>query len=60
MLKKRYVEYFIAKEGMESGRIHYHLLVVGDQDFRVGFDWVAVDRGDYRSANVFLRAEWAF
>jgi hypothetical protein len=60
VLKGRYVEYIIVMERMASGRIHYHLLVVLAQDIRTGFDFDAVKRGDYRSANSFLRSEWAF
>ena len=60
VLKKRYGEYIIVMERMESGRIHYHLLVVLAQDIRTGFDFVAVKRKDYRSANHPLRSEWAF
>lgn len=30
---------------LESGRIHYHLLVVLAQDIRTGLDFVAVERG---------------
>jgi hypothetical protein len=60
VLKGRYVEYIIVMERMKSGRIHYHLLVVLAQDIRTGFDFDAVKRGDYRSANGILRSEWAF
>jgi hypothetical protein len=60
VLKKRYPEYIIVMERMESGRIHYHLLVVLAEDVRTGFDFDAVERGDYRSANSYLRSEWQF
>jgi hypothetical protein len=60
VLKQRYPEYIIVMERMDSGRIHYHLLVVMAQDIRTGFDFVAVKRGDYRSAGDFLRREWKF
>jgi hypothetical protein len=60
VLKKRYPEYIIIMERMDSGRIHYHLLVVVAEDIRTGFDFAAVKRGDYRSASAYLRSEWAF
>ncbi|MBU6400727.1 MAG: hypothetical protein KGS61_10435, partial [Verrucomicrobia bacterium] len=40
--------------------IHYHLLVVMDQDIRTGFDFEAVKAKDYRSAGEYLRAQWEF
>ena len=60
VLKKRYLEYIIVMQRMESGRIHYHLLVVVAQDIRTGFDFAAVEQKDYHSVNAFLRSEWAF
>src|SRR5450432_2462975 len=50
VLKKRYVEYIIVMERMDSKRIHYHLLVVLAEDIRSSFDFASVERGDYRSA----------
>ncbi len=47
-------------ERMDSGRIHYHLLVVVAEDIRTGFDFKAVKRGDYSSAGDYLRREWKF
>ena len=43
-----------------SGRIHFHLVVVLDNDILSGADFAAFKRKDYRSANSALRAEWAF
>jgi hypothetical protein len=60
VLKKRYPEYIIVMERMDSKRIHFHLLVVMAQDIRTGFDFAAVKRGDYRSAGGYLRREWKF
>jgi len=60
VLKHRYPEYIIVMERMTSKRIHYHLLVVVAEDIRTGFDFVAVKRGDYRSASPYLRREWQF
>jgi len=45
-------------ERFEHG-IHFHLLVVVEQDIRTGFDFEAVKRRDYRSASHYLRAFWA-
>lgn len=60
VLKKRYPEYIIVMERMNSKRIHYHLLVVMADNIRTGFDFGAVKRGDYRSASDYLRREWKF
>ncbi len=60
VLKKRYPEYIIVMERMDSKRIHYHLLVVLAEDIRTGFMFAAVENGDYSSASVYLRREWAF
>ncbi|MHB8522644.1 MAG: hypothetical protein ACYDH9_18050 [Limisphaerales bacterium] len=38
VLRHRYKEYIIVSERMDSGRIHYHLLVVMAEDIRSGFD----------------------
>lgn len=45
-------------ERQKSGRIHYHLLVVTDEDIRTGVDFQAFGRKDYRSAPDPLRREW--
>lgn len=47
-------------ERQKSGRIHYHLLVVTDDDIRFGFDFDAATKRDYKSASNHLRREWAF
>ena len=60
VLKARYAEYIRVIERQKSGRIHYHLLVVLPDDIRRGFDFGAVSRQDYKSANNHLRREWAF
>ena len=60
VLKARYLDYIRVIERQKSGRIHYHLLVVLPDDIRTGFDFGAVDRQDYSSANNHLRREWAF
>jgi hypothetical protein len=60
VLKGRYVRAVVVPERQKSGRVHFHLLVVLGADIRSGADFEAFERGDYRSANPALRAEWAF
>ena len=60
VIKSRYQDYIGVLERQRSGRIHYHLLVVIGFDIRTGFDFDAVSRNDYRSANRLLRDEWSF
>lgn len=61
VLRERYPAGFIrVYERQKSGRIHYHLLVVLDQDVRTGVDFERFAQGDYRTASAYLRAEWAF
>jgi hypothetical protein len=60
VLTDRYSAFIRVLERQKSRRIHYHLLVVMPRDIRTGFDFEAIVRRDYRSANIELRAEWAF
>lgn len=60
VLRPRYGNTIRIIERQKSGRIHYHLLVAMAADIRCGFDFDAVARDDYRSANKALRAEWSF
>jgi hypothetical protein len=60
VIKPRYRDYLGVMERQKSGRIHYHLLVVLPSDIRTGFDFDAISRSDYKSANPFLRSEWSF
>lgn len=60
VLAKRYPAVIRVWERTKAGRIHYHLLVVLDQDIRTGVDFKAIANGDYRSAGKVLRAEWAY
>lgn len=60
VLKSRYLDYIRVLERQKSGRIHYHLLVVLPDDIKTGFDFGAVDQGNYKSANNHLRREWSF
>ena len=52
--------YMVVWERQKSGRLHAHLLVVLPFDARRGVDFAAFKRGDYRSAPIDLRNEWAF
>lgn len=60
ILAGRYADAVCVVERQKSGRIHFHLLVALSVDIRTGFDFEAVNRSDYRSANSWLRSEWAF
>jgi len=60
VLKERYLRCVAVPERMKSGRVHFHLLVILRADIRTGCDFKAFARGNYRSANMALRAEWAF
>jgi hypothetical protein len=60
VLKGRYLRAIKVPERQKSGRLHFHLVVVLRADIRSGFDFEAVKRRDYRSANQALRAEWSF
>ena len=60
VIKPRYKDYVGVMERQKSGRIHYHLLIVCNHDFRTGFDFEAIARHDYSSASKELRKEWAY
>jgi len=60
VIVKRYQRAIGVWERHGSGRIHFHLVVVLDNDILTGADFAAFKRKDYRSANSALRAEWAF
>jgi len=60
VLRPRYRRAIRVIERQKSGRIHYHLLVAVGADIRTGVDFVALSRGDYRSAPKSLRDEWSF
>ena len=60
VIVKRHERAIVVWERHESGRIHFHLVVVLAEDIRTGADFAAFKRKDYRSANRALRGEWAF
>lgn len=60
VIKKRYSDYVGVFERQKSGRIHYHLLVVLNQNIRLGCDFEAFARRDYRSASAGLKIEWRY
>jgi hypothetical protein len=60
ILKHRYARTITVWERQESGRIHFHLIIVLAADIRTGLDFAALKARDYRSANAALRSEWAF
>ena len=57
-LNSHYIAHVAVKERHKSGRIHFHLVVVLDDDIRTGFDFEAVAKKDYKSANKRLKKEW--
>lgn len=58
-LRKHYLAHVAVKERCKSGAIHFHLLVVLPFDIRTGFDFEAVSKRDYKSANKNLKKEWS-
>jgi hypothetical protein len=60
VIVKRYERAIVVWERHQSGRTHFHLVVVLKDDIRTGAEFAAFNLKDYRSANVALRAEWAF
>jgi hypothetical protein len=60
VIAKRYERAIGVWERHQSGRIHFHLVVVMKSDIRTGVDFAAFDRKDYRTAKPALRAEWNF
>lgn len=60
VIKPRYRDYVGVMERQKSGRIHYHLLVVLQQDIRTGVNFAELSAGKYTSAPATLRKEWAF
>lgn len=60
VIKPRYGDYVGVMERQKSSRIHYHMLVVVGKDIRTGFNFDAVDKQDYSSANSNIRTEWYF
>jgi hypothetical protein len=60
VIVKRYQRAIGVWERHQSGRIHFHLVVVLDKDILSGANFKQFERKNYRSANEALRAEWAF
>lgn len=60
VLRKRYVEYIRVWERTKKGRIHYHLLVVLENDIRTGFNFLEAEFGIYKDVPKAIRSEWAF
>jgi len=61
LLKHRYpVSIRVVERGGESGHVHFHLLIVLEQDIRTGCDWEQFEVGKYGSAPLALRQEWAW
>jgi hypothetical protein len=60
VLNPRYLAWVRVFERQESGRIHFHLIVVLKDDIKTGVDFMAFKAKDYRSASPALRSEWVF
>ena len=60
VLAFRYLAWVRVFERQASGRIHYHLLVVLNEDIRTGVSFEELEKGVYQSAGSGLRAEWNF
>lgn len=60
VIKPRYKEYIGCVERQKSGRIHFHLILVVDQDIKTGFDFDQVKNRNYSSASKYLKEEWSF
>jgi hypothetical protein len=60
VLGKRYGGWVAVRERQKSGRLHFHCIVILEDDIRTGADFAAFELGDYRSAGQTLRQEWAF
>jgi hypothetical protein len=60
VLSERYAHHIRVSERQRSGRLHYHLLVVLNDDIRSGVDFAAFAKQDYRSASQALRDEWFY
>jgi hypothetical protein len=59
-LTGRYREWLSVVQRHKDERIHFHLVVVLDEDIRTGFNFNAVASRDYSSACSYLRREWKF
>lgn len=57
-LSREFSDWLVVVEPQKRGSLHYHLLVVCAEDIRTGFDFEAVNRGDYSSASPYLKATW--
>lgn len=61
VLRERYAQCIRVSERQPSGRWHFHLVVVCQQDIKRGVDFQAIKERRYKDgANSALRAEWAF
>ena len=60
ILNPRYQAWLKVSERCKNNRIHYHLIIAMQKDIRTGFDFSAIKNNDYRTANKYLRSEWAY
>jgi hypothetical protein len=50
----------VLERGDLSGRLHYHVVAVGREDYRTGVDFEAFLKEEWRSRPAALKAEWDF
>lgn len=66
ILNIRYRAWMKVMERQKSGRIHFHLIIVLDQDIRTGFDFARNNdysistRQRHDTASAYLKSEWDF
>ena len=60
VLKKKYKLWIRVSERQQSGRWHFHLLVVCSGDIKRGLRFDELKNKNYKSANGLLRGEWSF
>ena len=60
VLKNKYESWVRISERQQSGRWHFHLVVVCKHDIRRGLKFDDLKNKNYKSANKALRGEWRF
>ena len=60
VLKKKYKSWIRVSERQQSGRWHFHLLIVCSGDIKRGLRFDELKNKNYKSANGLLRGEWSF
>lgn len=58
-LRELFPNYIAVKERDQGEKIHFHLVVYCQKDIRTGFDFEAIKKRDYSSANTYLKHLWS-